>query len=123
MGAGTGPLVTGQTYSVTLNFGPGPLNQNDVLYTNFRSALAWLLEGLNSVKAHGTFSEDDDGAGNIISISVDVTGPLDGAQRENFNRAFNRLLWGFRLRKSPGEPTPSNRFVVPTDTRYRDEET
>ena len=123
MGAGTGPLVTGQTYSVTLNFGPGPLNQNDVLYTNFRSALAWLLEGLTSVNAYGTFSEQGDGEGNIVSLAVDVTGPLDGADRENFNRAFNRLLWSFRLRRSPDEPSASNRVVVPTDTRYRDEET
>lgn len=123
MGAGTGPLVTGQTYSVTLNFGPGPIHENDVLYTNFRSALAWLLGGLTSVNAQGTFAEHDDGEGNITSISVKVMGPLDGADRENFNRALNRLLWGFRLRRSPAEPSPSNRFVVPTDTRYRDEET
>jgi hypothetical protein len=123
MGAGTGPLVRGQTYEVTLNFKPGAIDSNDKLYTNFRSALAWLIEGLKSVEAHGSFTEDDDGQGSIASITLEVSGPLDGADRENFNRAFNRLLWGFRFRKSPNPPTPSTHSVTPSDTRYRDEET
>ena len=123
MGAGTGPLVRGQTYEVTLNFKPGAIGPNEKIYTNFRSALAWLLEGLRSVGAYGTFSEDDDGQGKIASITLEVTGPLDGADRENFNRAFNRLLWGFRSKKGQNPPTPSGHSVTPTDTNYRDEET
>ena len=131
MGAGTGPLVRGQAFEVTLNFKPGAIAPTDKIYTNFRSALAFLIEGLRNVKADGKFTEDEDVRGNIVSITLEVTGPLDGPDRENFNRAFNRLLWGFRYKKSPNPPpnppnpppNPSGVFATPTVTSYRDEET
>ena len=123
MGAGTGSLISGQTYSVTLTFQPMPMNSGDPLYTNFLSGLGWLLAGLKGVGARGSFTERTNPLGAVVSISLVVTGPLDGADRENFNRAFNRLLWGVKYRKSPALPTASGISVSPSDTRYIDEQT
>jgi len=123
MGAGTGTLESSDDrYNVTLNFDGLGIAQADPIYTNFRSALEWLLTGLRAVQARGSYTENTEGQ-RVTSISVLVQGPLSGTDRENFNRAFNRLLWGARFRRSPDEPSASNRTVTPSDTRYIDEQT
>jgi len=132
MGAGTGPLATSKNeYPVTLTFcdadgTPKGIGPNEKIYTNFLSALYFLKAGLTGVGAGATITPNFDPTGTTVaSISVVVNGPLDGDTKRELNRAFNRLLWGFWLRKSgtSAPPNPSNRIVKPSDTRYIDEET
>jgi len=124
MGAGTGTLdSSADTYAVALTFDGGGINEADVLYTHFKSALEWLLAGLYGVGAGGSYQETKDRAGNVTSVSILVNGPLYGTNRENFNRAFNRLLWGVRHRKTPGQPSDSNRTVTPLPQNWQDEST
>lgn len=123
MGCGTGPLRASNAYEVTLTFDTGQISKADLIYTHFKSALDFLLEGLKAVGASGWSTEHTDGAGNVTSIAVWVEGPLQAADAVNFNRAFNRLLWGVRYRKSPGKPSPSGRVVTPSDQNWTDEDT
>ena len=123
MGAGTGALVgKDDTYEVMLTFDHGGISKDDPIYTNFQSALDWLLVGLKGIGASGTSVPDISG-NNVTSIKVTVHGPLLNENPAKFNRAFNRLLWGARFRKSPNKPSPSDRKVTPSDTRYLLEET
>jgi len=124
MGAGTGTLDTSDDqYEVTLAFtGNNKLSSTSPIYTNFMSALEWLISGLQSVGASGSCQEIADN-GTITAIKVTVRGPLYGSDRRNFNRAFNRLLWGFRHKKSPNKPSDSGWTVTPSNTDYIDEET
>jgi len=122
MGCGTGPLRASNAYQVTLTFDTGSIPANDPIYTHFQSALDFLLEGLGAVGASG-YSTPQVVGGNVLSIAVEVDGPLSAADAVNFNRAFNRLLWGVRYRKSPGQPSPSHRSVTPSDQNWTDENT
>ena len=123
MGCGTGPLkARDDDYEVMLTFDGGGIFKNDPVYTNFQSALDWLLKGLEAVGASGK-SEPNLSGNDVTSIKVTVSGPLLNKDPEKFNRAFNRLLWGARFRKSPDKPSPSGRTVTPSDTRYLLEET
>lgn len=122
MGCGTGPLGPSNAYEVTLTFDTGRIPKNDPIYTHFKSALDFLLRGLRAVGANGWSTEKTAGA-DVTSIAVWVEGPLDPLDAVNFNRAFNRLLWGVRYRKSPGSPSPSNRSVTPSDQTWTDENT
>jgi len=122
MGCGTGPLRASNAYQVTLTFDTGSIAAHDPIYTHFKSALDFLLEGLSAVGASGYSSPQIIG-GNVTSISVEVDGPLGAADAVNFNRAFNRLLWGVRYRKSPNQPSPSGRSVTPSDQTWTDENT
>lgn len=123
MGCGTGPLRPSNAYEVTLTFDTGRISSTDPIYTHFKSALDFLVEGLKAVGASGVTTERTDGSGNITSVDVWVEGPLQAADAVNFNRAFNRLLWGVRYRKSPGTPSPSGRSVTPSDQSWTDENT
>ena len=133
MGAGTGPLITASDkYPVTLTFDHGGIDPKDPIYTNFLSALEWLL--LCVRRGGGDFSITPNPAGPVIrSIDVVVVGPLKGGDEKKFNRAFNRLLWGLRHRRSQHTPPPhgpnppqqydSSRAVTTSDTYNADEET
>jgi len=124
MGAGTGPLAPGAKYDVTLTFNPQLLSTDD-RYRDFRSGLEGLLERLP-----GGFEikEVPQGTGRrfITDLKVTVTGPLDPAK--NFNRAFNRLLWGVRhrLHSPPGTLNPgadSGVIVTASPATWEDEDT
>jgi hypothetical protein len=128
MGCGTGPLRASNAYQVTLTFDTGAIAANDPIYIHFQSALDFILEGLSAVGASGYSSPQIIG-GNVTSISVEVDGPLTAADAVNFNRAFNRLLWGVRYRRGstlpgpPPPPIPSGRSVTPSDQNWTDENT
>ena len=124
MGAGTGPLISGQAYPIVLTF-TTPISDQDVCYTHFKSALLWLLQGLPS--RLGTIAETRTGPGPvqtlISSVTVTVTGPLPDPT--DFNRAFNRLLWGVQHRKTPDPGTASGvKITTPAGpNKWRNEDT
>jgi len=129
MGAGTGPLRDMQPYHVTLTFDSGGIDEHDPVYEHFSSALQWLLQGLWPAGASGTMTPHVDPGGTVTSIDVEVLGPL--ADPTNFNRAFNRLLWGTKHRRgefprpvpTPHPPTDSGRTVTPRPHSYQNENT
>ena len=122
MGAGTGPLGDKTAkYFVTLTFDDGQISKNDPIYEHFKSALDWLLDGLASTGGTGKARPQIDADGNVTSIEVEVHGPLPDPK--NFNRAFNRLLWGVKFRKSPNPPTPSDHRVVASPQTWQNENT
>src|SRR5215831_13817618 len=107
MGCGTGELQTaGNQYNVVLTFNP-PINDDDPIYTNFQSALDWLLLGLRALvpPASGTSAVNKNNTF-VTSITVTVNGPLKKPNVEKFNRAFNRLLWGARHKRSQNHRYP-----------------
>jgi len=107
MGCGTGPLhLPEESYEVTLTFDGGRISKTDPIYSNFKSALDWLLVGLRAVGASGQSTEHITGQ-NVTSITVEVYGPLLSPHTEKFNRAFNRLLWGVQHTRSLAHPPRS----------------
>jgi len=131
MGAGTGPLAPGDPpYNVVLTFDTGQISKDDLIYKHFVDALEWLLLGVKGADHFATFEIHPTIVGNdVVAISVRVLGPLSPANARKFNRAFNRLLWGTRFRRSENDPPPtgvtppydSHRTVTPSDITYTDE--
>lgn len=129
MGCGTGPLATAnQAYSVTLTFDGGAIKKTDPIYVHFKSALDWLIQGVLAVGGSG-YSEENISGLDVTSIDVFVQGPLLQPHTAEFNRAFNRLLWGVKYRRGSGPtpppvpPVPSGRSVTPSKQNWPDETT
>ena len=127
MGCGTGPLSTpSQGYTVTLTFDGGGIKTTDPIFVHFKSALDWLLQGLSAVEGSGWSMERMSGP-DVTAIDVYVRGKLIQPHTAEFNRAFNRLLWGVRYKRGSGggaaPPVPSGRFVTPSDQSWPDETT
>lgn len=127
MGAGTGPLIGGQKHEVVLTFTTA-IEYHDARYTNFKSALQWLLQGLpsrlgNIVETDIVETRTGEGHTLVSSIKVTVTGPLPDPT--NFNRAFNRLLWGVQHKKSPVPGTSSSVTIITPEypNKWRNEDT
>ena len=95
MGCGTGTLGPKGKFKATLTFYP-PIDRTLPVYTNFKSALWWLLQGLDTKPKDSDIKEIPEDSGPITNLELTVHGPLDDPI--NFNRAFNRLLWGVRHR-------------------------
>lgn len=126
MGCGTGVLGTGERFTATITFNQG-ISSTDPRYTNFKSALFWLLRGLETRGRMEDIEEIPGGAGpkNIIQLRVTLRGPLDDPAP--FNRALNRLFWGVRHRLHDGaveRPGTNSNITVTTDPdNWNDEET
>jgi len=126
MGCGTAPLGDREPFVATLTFDE-PIDPGSKIYQDFKSALNWLLRGLEPGGGFGSIEEiPGPGPIPITSLKVKVTGPLNDPT--DFNRAFNRLLWGVRHRltdargnRSPG--TPSRVIVTASPENWRNEET
>ena len=102
MGCGTGGLANGASYIPVLTFNE-PIDSESAVYKDFKSALFWLLQGLENRGSMEDIEEVPAGPGpkDILQLKVTVRGPLPNP--EHFNRAFNRLLWGVRHRLHDGE--------------------
>jgi len=112
VGCGTGVLGQKGKFVAILTFYP-PIDRNSVVYTNFKSALLWLLQGLETRPKDRDIKEIPEDAGPLMNLEVTVNGPLDNPG--DFNRAFNWLLWGIRhrLHDNQGNMNPG------TDSGYR----
>ena len=126
MGCGTGVLGAGATFTATITFNRA-ISSTDPCYTNFKSALFWLLRGLETRGRMDDIVEVPGGTGprNIIQLNVTMRGPL--ADPAPFNRALNRLLWGVRHRLHDGNVerpgTGSNITVTADPDNWNDEDT
>ena len=124
MGCGTGVLGAGVPFITTLTFNE-PIDSESVVYKDFKSALFWLLQGLQNRGSMGDIVEVPPGPGMILQLQVTIRGPLPNP--EDFNRAFNRLLWGVQHRLTDGQVrrpgTPSRVNVTASPSNWLNEDT
>jgi len=138
VGCGTGALGPGEKFVAILTFNR-PIDSQSPLYRDFRGALRWLLRGAEG----GGDVEENPGARKgrrkrtgkrtskqmakqITKLKVTVIGRITNP--EDFNQAFNRILWGVRHRlhdshgdEKPG--TPSGVTVTASPVNWDDEDT
>ena len=126
MGCGTGGLGPGGLFVTRLTFNE-PIDSESAVYKDFKSALFWLLQGLENRGSMNDIEELPAGPApkNILQLKVTVRGPLPDPQ--HFNRAFNRLLWGVRHRlhddSSPRPGTDSRVNMTADPDNWLDERT
>jgi hypothetical protein len=127
MGAGTGDLGgSNNHFPINLAFdNPYGIPINEECYQHFRSALDMLIAGVRYVGGDGVVLHENVSGGNVMSIDLVFSGPLTGIDRKNFNRAFNRLLWGIRHCAAPGHISATNtpHQIIPVPQNWNDENT